>query len=107
MLTIKPQGKIIERLVRTKAGEQVLATFYVAETNGELQVRLISVKPISHTKGFKIQDSRFKNSNLCLRGECLKSPANISYRPKYSPTVSPFFSIFEFFVSQPTRAPSY
>ena len=45
MLTVKPQGKIIDRVVRTKTGEFVLATFLVLEQDGELSVRLLSVKP--------------------------------------------------------------
>jgi len=104
MLEIKPQGKIIERIVRAKTGEFVLATFFVSEMNGELQVRLLSVKPISER--FKIQDSRFRNDKLCLSGECAKSPAVTAERHIYTEIVSPFFNALEFFVSQPTRAPS-
>ena len=105
MLQVKPQGKIVERIVRTKTGEFVLATFYVVERNGEIiNVRLLSVKPVSdQAKNYKLETT---NSCLCLRGSCLKSPSVIPHRKRYTPTVSPFFNIFEFLVSQPTRAPS-
>ena len=100
MLALKSQGKIVERVVRTKTGEQVLAMFLVVEENGELKVQLLSVKPILKVTGTK-------SPTVCLSGNCLKSPAIVSYRHNYHSVVSPFFNLFEFFVSQPTRAPSF
>jgi|SRR3989338_8150331 len=106
MLAVKPQGKIVEKIVRARTGEFAVATFFVSEMNGEFQVRLLSVKPVSayaQTTNYKLQTT---NSCLCLRGNCLKSPAVTSHRHRYTSTVSPFFNKFEFFVSQPTRAPA-
>lgn len=94
MLEIKSQGKIVERIVRTKTGEFVLATFFVVEINGELQIRLVSVKPAP------------KEKIVALPVVAAKSLAVTSERHVYSAVVSPFFNKFEFLVSQPTRAPS-
>ena len=99
MITLKPQGKIVEKMVRTKTGEYVWAVFLVVENNGEFKVRVLSVKPIDKLVG-AIEKAK------CLKGCSLKSPAVISYRHKYFSLVSPFFNNLEFFVSQPTRAPS-
>ena len=58
MLAVKSQGKIVQKVLRTKAGEHILATFLVAESNGELQVRLLSVKPLRNSKettNYKLQ----------------------------------------------------
>ena len=103
MLAVKSQGKIVERILKTKVGEQVLATFFVVEENGELQIRLLSIRSIER---FRIQDSGFKNGTICLPGAGAKSPAVTAYRHNYFSVVSPFFNTLEFFVSQPTRAPS-
>ena len=106
MLTLKPQGKIVERIVRARTGQFVRAVFLVLESEGGLDVRLLSVCPIKKSgkaNSYKLQANSF---SLCLRGNCLKSSPVISHRPRYIPTVSPFFNTLEFFVSQPTRAPS-
>ena len=100
MLTVqKPQGKIIERIVRTKAGEFVLAKFLVIEEGGKFQIKLLSVQPIAgHT--FRTPEA------VLLPVAEQKSPAVIAYRSNYRSVISVFSNIFEFFVSQPTRAPS-
>ena len=106
MLAVKSQGKIVLKVLRTKAGGFVLAVFFVIERNGEFDVRLIDVKPVDNSEkstNYKLQTKNF----LCLSGNCQKSPAVISYHKKHYSVVSPFFNIFEFFVSQPTRAPSH
>lgn len=106
MLEIKPQGKIIEKIVRTRTGEFVLAVFFVVESDGGLNVRLLFVKPIQKQARITNQESKIKNKILCLRGDCAKSPTVISYHKRFTPIVSPFFNKFQFLVSQPTRAPS-
>ncbi len=106
MLAVKSQGKIVQKVLRTKTGEQVLAVFFVTEENGELQVRLLSVSPVGNsekTTNYKLQTT---NSSFCLPGRCLKFSAVTSYRHNYHSVVSPFFNALEFFVSQPTRAPA-
>jgi|GEM_PF-1459281 len=106
MLEIKPQGKIIRRIVKTKTGEFVLATFYVVESESGLDVRLLSVKRVQ--KQARIENCKLKIENypLYLTGKCPKFSSVISNHHNYSGVVSPFFNKFEFFVSQPTRAPS-
>ncbi len=104
MLAVKPQGKIVRKIVRAKTGEFVLAVFLVVEREGEVQFQLLSVKPIGEA-GIKNHELGTGKGVLCLAGGCLKSPAVTLYRHNHS-VVSPFFNTLEFFVSQPTRAPS-
>ncbi|MSR78592.1 MAG: hypothetical protein EXS59_00390 [Candidatus Taylorbacteria bacterium] len=107
MLQLKSQGKIVERIVRTKTGEFALAVFYVVERNGEiLNVRLLRVSPISGSENASTLKLESGNCSFLLPGFCLKSPTVISYKKKFTGEVSPFFNIFQFLVSQPTRAPS-
>ncbi len=120
MLAVKSQGKIVQKVLRTKAGQSVLATFFVIEREGEFDVRLLSVSPIQKPDGIRNyarpyraysgtfgRELGIRNEPLCLTGRCQKSPAVISYRKNHYSVVSPFFNIFEFLVSQPTRAPSH
>ncbi|MSU55567.1 MAG: hypothetical protein EXS46_03475 [Candidatus Taylorbacteria bacterium] len=108
MLAIKPQGRIVERIVRAKTGEFVLATFFVVERNGEiLNVRILRVSPLSGSENASTLKLESGNCSFLLPGFCLKSPTVISYKEKFTGEVSPFFNIFQFLVSQPTRAPSY
>ncbi|MBI2475684.1 MAG: hypothetical protein HYV67_00380 [Candidatus Taylorbacteria bacterium] len=104
MLAVKSQGKIVQKVLRTKAGESVLATFFVIESDGGLNVRLLSVRPVENR--IANQESRITKQVLCLRGSCAKSPSVAAERRGYSAVVSPFFNKFQFFISQPTRAPS-
>ena len=107
MLQVKPQGKIIERIVRAKTGEFVLATFLVVERNGEvINVRLLRVSPLSGSEKTRTLKLEAGSCLFRLPGLCVKSPTVISYKKKFTGEVSPFFNIFQFLVSQPTRAPS-
>ena len=106
MLEIKPQGKIVEKIVRAKTGEFVVATFFVSEINGELQIRLLRVVPLRDSEKTANLQLETGNYSLCLFGTCAKSPAVTAERHIYTEIVSPFFNALEFFVSQPTRAPS-
>ena len=92
ILAIKSQGKIVQKVIRTKAGEFVLATFFVTEENGELQVRLLSVKSVGKSEKATRYMLHATRSLLCLPGNCQKSPEVISYRHKYHQIVSPFFN---------------
>ncbi|MES2087389.1 MAG: hypothetical protein V4467_00145 [Patescibacteria group bacterium] len=105
MLAIKSQQKIVQRILTTKTGEQVRAMFLVVESDGEFKVHLLSVSPISSQKAISCKLSATSFSH-CLSGNSLKSPAIISYKKAFYNAVSPFFNTLEFFVSQPTRAPS-
>lgn len=105
MLSIRSQEKIIQRVVKTKTGQFVLATFLVIEHNGELHVKLLSVKS-AETKTLSLESkSGSKHENLCLPGQFSKSP-KIVCTIKRNDFVSPFFDQLKFFISQPTRAPS-
>ncbi len=106
MLTLGSQKKIVQKVVKTKTGQFVLATFLVIEQNGQFSVRLLSVNPVEHSQASN--DNKLKTTNLsvCLPGISLKSPAVTFYRHNYHSIVSPLFDQLKFFISQPTRAPS-
>lgn len=106
MLAIKSQQKIVHRTLRNKFGEQVRAIFLVVETDGELKVQLLSVSPLASSEKALSSQLSAVSSHLCLPGLSLKSPAITSYTKHLYPEVSPFFNIFQFLISQPTRAPS-
>ncbi len=91
-----PRIYIIERNVTTEAGIFV-ARFEVTEIAGSYKARLIEMMPVASIKTL--------SSEMML----LESP-HIIERPVYyfnrpTKTTSPFFDLFTFFVSQPTRAP--
>ena len=106
MLTLQQQGKIVEKIVRTKTGELALATFYVSMRDGEFDIQLLSVSPVSNSSSIENCKLKIENSLLCLLGQSRVSPAVTFYRHNYHSVPSPFFNTLEFFVSQPTRAPS-
>lgn len=104
MIEVRPQGKIVEKIVRTKTGWLVLAVFFVTEREGEISVRLLSVRPVPER--ITNCELRTTNGGNYLTGECRKpKAAAVEVKPRKT-TTSPYFNIFEFFVSQPTRAPS-
>ncbi len=115
MQSLQRQEKIVEKVLKTKAGEYVRAVFLVYEVNGNLEARLLSARPLSRSR-FEIRDSTrpyrngtfgqgFKKTVVCLPVTNQASTQSVA-NTKYFRTSSPYFNIFSFFNSQPTRAPS-
>lgn len=115
MNSLQRQERIVEKVLKTKAGQYVRAVFLVYEVNGNLEARLISACPITNSRfqpartesarSGGIPDSKFTKTIVCL--PVIKENSTQAFaNTKYSKTTSPYFNIFSFFTSQPTRAPS-
>ena len=98
------QKGLFERLVRGKNGALIRVRFEVVEFNGELRGRVISAEPVIELQGQKSK-VKSQNGSLCLPCASSEILHLTSYIFAFAPTVSPYNTL-EFFMSQPTRAPS-
>lgn len=97
MLTLRPQQKIVEKILIARNGGRVRVTFAVIETAGNIEFKVLKVTPIvASIKGPAI---------LALPGKIKDSVAPAT-TATFTTFVSPYVSLF-FFDSQPTRAPSF
>jgi hypothetical protein len=110
MLTPHLQSRFIEKVLTDRAGRQFRVLFLVSLVNGEVRGQIVSAQPIFETaKTASLPGRVYKGSpctKLCL--PCTKAAAKIiesKVRP-WSRVASPYYSSLEFFMSQPTRAPS-
>jgi len=85
-----------ERIVRDKSGVLLRVRFVVVEENGSLRAQIVSAEPIL------LQNE----TPVCLPISVTTPKAVYSYKPSFS---SKFFATetLEFYMSQPTRAPSH
>jgi len=97
MLVVQPQNQIVEKVLKTKAGILVRATFLVSTRAGKAHVKLLSAVPVS--AGFETPCAKALPCSI----QKLQFELEKSFGEK--PTESPFLD-FSFFVSQPTRAPA-
>ncbi len=106
MIIKSEKGKVIRKIVRTRSGELVVAVFLVAERDGELQVALLSARPLRRQERLVTAGARESTANnLCLSGACNGvAPAAAAYRCRTF--VSPYVNLFEFLSSQNIRGPS-
>lgn len=126
MLTPHLQSRFIEKILTDRSGRQFRVLFLVSLVNGEVRGQIISAQPIfegvkNATLPGRVAKIRarhearheFANSSadspwtkLCL--PCTKTAAKIigSKVRSWSRVASPYYSSLEFFMSQPTRAPS-
>lgn len=92
----KQLNSTFERIVRDKNGVLVRVRFIVVEVNGQFQPQIISAEPFLQKKKAII---------------CLPTPISIpkAIYPYKLSFVSKLFptEFLEFFMSQPTRAPSF
>lgn len=91
---------IYERIIRSKDGRLVRLQFVVAEIDGKLKGQIISAEPIFEVHG-KAETQYFFPTSVNK-----EEPKNIIRTISATSRISPFSS-FEFFMSQPTRAPSF
>jgi ABC-type microcin C transport system permease subunit YejE len=91
----KQLNSTFERIVRDKNGVLVRVRFIVVEVNGIFQAQIVSAEPVV------IQ----KETPIYLPVSVTTPRTTYSYKPRFS---SKLFNIetLEFFMSQPTRAPS-
>ncbi len=97
MLTIsnKQIQGVFERILKDKNGVLVRVRFTVVEVNGVFAPQIISATPLVS----KIEEV------ICL--PCIKDAKVVieDATPSFISKISPYFSL-DFFMSQPTRAPS-
>jgi hypothetical protein len=111
MLTPHLQSRFIEKVLTDRNGQQFRVLFLVSLINGEVRGQVVSAQPIyGQVKTVSLPSSVAKEtswSKLCL--PCTKAAAKIigsKIRP-WTRVASPYYSSLEFFMSQPTRAPSF
>lgn len=92
----KQLNSTFERIVRDKNGVLVHVRFIVVEVNGQFQPRIISAEPFLQKKETVICLPVTKEAKVIVSDST----------PTFISKVSPYFSL-EFFMSQPTRAPSF
>jgi len=92
----KQLNSTFERIVRDKNGVLVRVRFIVVEVNGSFQAQIVSAEP------FIVQ----KDNPIYLPISVTTPGAKYSYRPSFSSKVFATETL-EFFMSQPTRAPSF
>lgn len=97
MLTLqnKQLNSIFERIVKDKNGVLVRVRFTIVEVNGSFQGQIVSIVPLVKKDEKIVCLPCAKNSNRVV----------IDTTPSFISKISPYFSL-EFFMSQPTRAPS-
>jgi hypothetical protein len=101
MLSIRqPKSQIIERILRTKTGEYVRATFLVVEYQGQVKAKLLSAEPVA------FEHTDFESTVVqALPAPITRAIFEVVQELKLESIVSPY-SDFAFLMSQPTRAPS-
>lgn len=103
-----PRGQFITRDYTDATGQQFRLTFFVTMVDGEVRGRLVSAQPTG--KSYEIGAMRLEGScsgsAFCLPSASHKLLPHTSYLLSPALLVSPYTELF-FFMSQPTRAPSY
>ena len=107
---------IHEKVLRARNGQLVRVCFSVAEYNGEMRGQIISVTPILELAGdaelatstyrptYSQPKAHYSPAIICL--PCVVATSAASVTPILGVAQpSPYYSL-DFFMSQPTRAPS-
>ncbi len=88
-------NSIFERIIRDKNGVLFRVRFIVVEVNGKLQPQIISAESLIKNK----------ETVIYLPAVSSATKTTYTYRPSFISKISPYSSL-DFFMSQPTRAPS-
>ncbi|NDB57942.1 hypothetical protein EB001_05805 [bacterium] len=91
----KQLNSIFERIIRDRNGVLVLVRFTVVEINGKFQPQIISAEALVKNK----------ESVVFLPEGILSKDIALDTTPSFISTLSPYINL-DFFMSQPTRAPS-
>ena len=91
----KQLNSIFERIIRDRNGVLVLVRFTVVEINGKFQPQIISAEALVKNK----------ESVVFLPEGTLSKDIALDTTPSFISTLSPYINL-DFFMSQPTRAPS-
>ena len=99
MLTIRPQSRIVSKILRKKSGEFVRAYFLISEIEGKYFVKLLKTEAIA-------SDNFRTSEETLLPGNTVGDSAVEFVKSLGREIVSPYFDL-NFFISQLTRAPSF
>jgi hypothetical protein len=92
----KQLNSIFERIIRDKNGVLVRIRFTVVENNGKFQPVIISAEALVKNK----------EEVVFLPEEISKKDIALDTTPSFISILSPYINL-DFFMSQPTRAPSF
>lgn len=93
---------IYEHIVRDRAGRLMRVRFEVVDVDGALKGRIISAEPVLALSGAVSAPQK----QSCLPVSVIAKIAEELAQTLPVATPSPYRSLLEFFLSQPTRAPS-
>lgn len=98
MLTIsnKQLNSVFERILKDKNGQLVRVRFTVVEINGVFAPQIVSISPLVS----QVEEV------ICLPTAQAPKVLVEDITPSFISKISPYFTL-DFFMSQPTRAPSY
>ncbi len=96
---------IYERILTAKNGQLVRVRFAIVEVGGIMRGRVISVMPVVSVAGKTANTNTATSEQLFLTGAVARDISAAVETIFVKKTPSPFVT-FEFFMSQPTRAPS-
>jgi hypothetical protein len=102
MLSPYSKPQFIEKIITSQTGEQFRVIFLVAIVAGDMRAKIVSAVALSATPVV----STARDAVLAIAAPIEKVAAVFSYVPAFAAKISPYFSL-DFFVSQPTRAPSF
>ncbi len=106
MLTTYSKPQFVEKIITSQTGEQFRVTFLVAIVAGEMKAKVVSMMPLARQPVTASTQSATSRTVLSLAAPFEKIATAFTYSPAFAPVISPY-TILEFFVSQPTRAPSF
>jgi hypothetical protein len=99
MLTAYSQPQFVEKVITSQTGERFRVTFLVALVDGKMSAKVVSA--------VAVDTSPIVSSPVfSLAAPLEKKTVSFTYKPSFAAKISPYFSL-DFFVSQPTRAPSF
>ena len=99
MLTPYSKPQFVEKIITAQTGEQFRVTFLVALVDGEMRARIVSAVSLGTAPSVA-------TTTLAISAPVEKQPTTFTYKPSFAAKISPYFSL-DFFISQPTRAPSF
>lgn len=105
MLSLCPQQKIVEKVLKTRAGGFVRAQFLVSEYQGRIHVKLLSTEPIFEQG---VQDQAVVSDHT----QPIALPSAVVQQTfeqvlEHGEVIISLYHDASFLTSQPTRAPSF
>ncbi len=110
MLTPHLQSRFIEKVLTDRAGQQFRVLFLVTLVDGGVKAQFVSAHPIFEAAKIAGLPGRIVKMSswpkLCLPAIKTATKAVETKIRSWTRVASPYYSSFDFFMSQPTRAPS-